>query len=135
MDLLYSPQGIFIMNNSQALIILLFLSILLIIFLLGHKMTKSSYRYSLKHKKVIKSINYRKVFNFWALMQVAIVYLFIDRMMDNIVIVVGFPFIIVMFVLLYVIYMTPYNVKIDEKEYKEYEKSFNRDKNIDKILS
>lgn len=98
-------------------------------------MTKSSYRYSLKHKKVIKSINYRKVFNFWALMQIAIVYLFIDRMMDNIAIVVGFPFIIVMFVLLYVIYMTPYNVKIDEKEYKEYEKSFNRDKNIDKILS
>lgn len=131
------------MGNSEALVILSFLFILLlVIVLMRFFLIKSSAPASFIFHKRIKRIRWGKVFKYWFFCQLFFIISKFDQIYDNIIFVLVTPIFLICFLLIYGLFYDMNTLKVygeteemfDQKEYEEYEKSFIRQRRINKII-
>jgi hypothetical protein len=131
------------MDNSEALFILSFLFILLsLIVLMRFFLIKSSSSASFIFHKRAKRIRWIKVFKYWFFCQLFFAMSKFDQLYDNIIFVLVTPIFLICFLLIYGLFYDMNTLKVygeteemfDQKEYEDYEKSFNRQKRINKII-
>jgi hypothetical protein len=88
-------------------------------------------------KKRWKNIDWKKVFKYWAIFQSIILLSKLDKIQENIFFIIAFPLVIILFLLIRVFSSeksTQEKDILNQREFEDYEKAFNRQKKIDKIL-
>lgn len=131
------------MNNSEALVILSFLFIILsLIVLMRIFLIKNSASASFIFHKRIQRIRWGKVFKYWFFCQLFFMVSKFGQLSENIFLVFLTPIFLICFLLIYGLFYDMNALKVyreteemfEQKEYEDYEKSFNRQKRIDKII-
>ena len=92
-------------------------------------------------KRKWKNLNWKKLFKYWAIIQGFIILSKIDSLYDDLLFVIATPIIFICFLLVHLFtYSVGPNVEkgenllLQQKEFEDYEKAFNRQKKIDKII-
>lgn len=130
------------MNNSELIIIYTFLFVLFfILIMLRMVVFRNSASASFLMKRKWKNINWKKIFKYWAIIQGFIIVSKMDSLYDDLFFVITTPIILISFLL---VHTFTYNVGpnmengehllLQQKEFEDYEKAFNRQKKIDKII-
>jgi hypothetical protein len=130
------------MSNEELFIIMgFFIVIFSILFLLRYFVVKNSASASYITKRRWKNINWKVIFKYWAICQGFMIISRIGEIWENIYLIIFIPILLITFLLFY--YFT-YNVGpvkeygeekvLDQVDFQNYEKAFNRKKKIDKII-
>ena len=130
------------MNNSELIIIYtFFLVIFTVLILLRMIIFRNSAPASFLMRRKWKNTNWRVVFKYWAIIQGFIILSKMDSLYDDLFFVIITPIIVICFILVYrFTYSVAPNVEngehllLQQKEFEDYEKAFNRQKKIDKII-
>lgn len=131
------------MNNSEALVILSFLFIiLLVIVLMRVFVIKNSAPESFIFFKRVKRLRWSKVFKYWFFCQLFFVMSKYGNLYENIILVSVTPILLICFLLIYGLFYDMNTLKVygeteemfEQKEYEDYEKAFKRQKQINKII-
>ena len=87
------------------------------------------------------NLNWKKLFKYWAIIQGFIILSKIDSLYDDLFFIITTPIILICFLLVHTFtYNVGPNVEngehllLQQKEFEDYEKAFNRQKKIDKII-
>ena len=130
------------MNNNELIIIYTFLFVVFfILIMLRMVIFRNSASASFLMKRKWKNINWKKIFKYWAIIQGFIILSKMDSLYDDLFFVITTPIILICFLL---VHTFTYNVGpnmengehllLQQKEFEDYEKAFNRQKKIDKII-
>ena len=129
------------MNNSELIFIYtFFLVIFFILIMLRMIIFRNSASASFLMRIKWKNTNWKKVFKHWSIIQGFIILSKMDSLYDDLLFVIITPIIFICFIL---VYRFTYNVApntenenllLQQKEFEDYEKAFNRQKKIDKII-
>jgi hypothetical protein len=130
------------MNNEELFIIMgFFIAIFSILSLLRYFIVKNSASASYITKRRWKNINWKKVFKYWAICQGFMILSRIGEIWENINLIIFVPILVTAFLIFYYITENVGPVKeygeeqiLDQKDFENYEKAFNRQKKIDKII-
>lgn len=129
------------MSTKETIIILLFLFMMITAILSMSIITSrriASHSYILKKK--LGRISWIKVFKVWGFMQLICLWNINIKDTGNVISILSLPILIMYLVLVYGLSQSSLygdsenSIKTDTEEFKEYEKSFMRDKKINKIL-
>jgi hypothetical protein len=130
------------MNNSELIIIYTFLFVVFfLLIMLRMVIFRNSAPASFLMKRKWKNLNWKKLFKYWAIIQGFIILSKIDSLYDDLLFVIATPIIFICFLLVHLFtYSVGPNVEkgenllLQQKEFEDYEKAFNRQKKIDKII-
>ena len=128
--------------NSELIIIYTFLfGIFFILIMLRMVVFRNSASASFLMRRKWNNLNWKKLFKYWAIIQGFIILSKMDSLYDDLFFVIITPIIVICFILVYrFTYSVGPNVEkgedllLQQKEFEDYEKSFNRQKKIDKII-
>lgn len=130
------------MNNSE---LIFFYTLIFVIFfiliMLRMVVFRNSASASFLMRRKWNNINWKKVFKYWAIIQGFIILSKMDSLYDDLLFVIATPIVFICFLL---VHLFTYNVGpnvekgedllLQQKEFEDYEKAFNRQKKIDKII-
>ena len=129
------------MNNSELIFIYtFFLVIFFILIMLRMIIFRNSAPASFLMRRKWKNTNWKKVFKHWSIIQGFIILSKMDSLYDDLFFIIITPIIAICFIL---VHRFTYNVApntenenllLQQKEFEDYEKAFNRQKKIDKII-
>jgi hypothetical protein len=87
-----------------------------------------------------KNLNWKKVFKYWSIIQGFIILSKMDSLYDDLFFVITTPIIFICYLLVHTFTYNGPNMEnnehllLQQKEFEDYEKAFNRQKKIDKII-
>ena len=130
------------MNNSE---LIFFYTLIFVIFfiliMLRMVVFRNSASASFLMRRKWNNINWKKIFKYWAIIQGFIILSKMDSLYDDLLFVITTPIIFICFLLVHLFtYSVEPNVEkgedllLQQKEFEDYEKAFNRQKKIDKII-
>lgn len=130
------------MNNSELIFCYTFIFVIFfILIMLRMIIFRNSASASFLMRIKWKNTNWKKVFKHWAIIQGFIILSKMDSLYDDLFFVIITPIIAICFILVHrFTYSVAPNVEngedllLQQKEFEDYEKSFNRQKKIDKII-
>jgi uncharacterized membrane protein len=130
------------MNNSELIIIYTFpFVVFFILIILRMVVFRNSASASFLMKRKWNNIIWEKIFKYWAIIQGFIILSKMDSLYDDLFFVITTPIILICFLLVHTFtYNVGSNVEngeyllLQQKEFEDYKKTFNRQKKIDKII-
>ena len=130
------------MNNSELIIIYTFLFLVFfLLIMLRMVVFRNSASASFLMRRKWNNLDWKKLFKYWAIIQGFIILSKMDSLYDDLFFVITTPLILICFLLVHTFtYSVGPNVEkgedllLQQKEFEDYEKSFNRQKKIDKII-
>jgi hypothetical protein len=130
------------MGNEDLFIIMGFFIVMFsILFLLRYFVVKKSASASYITKRRWKNINWKVIFKYWAICQGFMIISRIGEIWENIYLIIFIPILLITFLLFYFLTYNVGPVKeygeekvLDQVDFQNYEKAFNRQKKIDKII-
>jgi len=125
------------MNNIELIIFYTFIFVIFfILIMLRMVLFRNSASASFLMKRKWKNINWRKVFKYWVIIQGFIILSKTDSLYDDLLFVITTPIILICFLLVHLFTNVEKgeDILLHQKEFEDYEKSFNRQKKIDKII-
>lgn len=130
------------MNNDELIpIYILVFSLLFIILMIRLAVFRNSASASYLMRRKWNNINWKKVFKYWAIIQGFIILSKMDSLYNDLFFVVVTPIMVMSYLLIFLFSnsMEPNkengeDLLLKQKEFEDYEKAFNRQKKIDKII-
>ena len=91
----------------------------------------------------MKRINWRLIFKFWLIVQFFCILFKIDSLQNNLFLIITFPVLLIIILLVFGLASRPNSLKefrekedhFDQLEFEKWEKSFNRNRKINKITN
>jgi uncharacterized membrane protein len=130
------------MNTNELIpIYILVFALLFIILMIRLALFRNSASASYLMRRKWYNINWKKAFKYWAIIQGFIILSKIDSLYDDLFFVVVTPIMLMSYLLIFLFSnsMEPNrengeDLLLKQKEFEDYEKAFNRQKKIDKII-
>jgi uncharacterized membrane protein YfcA len=130
------------MNTNELIpIYILVFALLFIILMIRLAVFRNSASASYLMRRKWHNINWKKAFKYWAIIQGFIILSKIDSLYDDLFFVVVTPIMLMSYLLIFLFSnsMEPNrengeDLLLKQKEFEDYEKAFNRQKKIDKII-
>lgn len=128
------------MNNSE---LIFFYTLIFVIFFILIMLRMAVFRNSASASFLMRrkwnNINWKKVFKYWVIIQGFIILSKMDSLYDDLLFVITTPIIFICFLLVHLFTHSIESNKengllLQQKEFEDYEKAFNRQKKIDKII-
>ena len=130
------------MNNSELIpIYILVFTLLFIILMMRLTLFRNSASASYLMRRKWNNVNWKKAFKYWMIIQGFIILSKMNSLYDDLLFVIVTPIMLMSYLLIFLFSnsMEPSkengeDLLLQQKEFEDYEKAFNRQKKIDKII-